>query len=222
MTNGALKGVEHFDSKAEVAEYIETMKGDMVATYFMPGFYMQNIRGMIRPGQDGVPTLIQPWDGDRTKVALLDAAKDSGTFVAGILSQDPKSVNGLYVQACSEWTTPNAMVEVLSKTGGTTVKFQQVPEDLFKSFLPPPVAEEMTENMVLVRDYSYYGPGQEKHKAASDKLLGGTKKKLHGRISWLLIDPGPGLRRGKLCTTICSSRTSILSCSLTGAMTVGA
>jgi uncharacterized protein YbjT (DUF2867 family) len=58
MTNGVLKGVEHFDSKAEVAEYIETTKGDMVATYFMPGFYMQNIKGMIRPGQDGVPTLI--------------------------------------------------------------------------------------------------------------------------------------------------------------------
>jgi hypothetical protein len=38
MTNGVLRGVEHFDSKAEVAEYIETIKGDMVATYFMPGF----------------------------------------------------------------------------------------------------------------------------------------------------------------------------------------
>lgn len=50
MTNGVLKGVEHFDSEAEIAEYIETTKGDMVATYFMPGFYVQNIKGMIRPG----------------------------------------------------------------------------------------------------------------------------------------------------------------------------
>lgn len=40
MTNGVLKGVEHFDSKAEIAEYIETTKGDIVTTYFMPGFYM--------------------------------------------------------------------------------------------------------------------------------------------------------------------------------------
>jgi hypothetical protein len=176
MTNGVLTGVEHFDSKAEVAEYIDTMKGDMVATYFMPGFYMQNIKGMINPGQDGVPTLIQPWDGNKTKVALFDAAKDSGTYVAGILSQDPGSVNGLHVQACSEWITPNAMVEVLSKTSGTKVAFQQVPEDVFQSFLPPAVAAEMTENMVLVRDYSYFGPGQEKHQAESDRILGGMKK----------------------------------------------
>ena len=38
MTAGALKGVEHFDSKAEVAEYIELTKGsDMAAAYFMAG-----------------------------------------------------------------------------------------------------------------------------------------------------------------------------------------
>lgn len=176
MTNGVLKGVEHFDSKSEVAEYIETTKGDMVATYFMPAFYMQNIKGMIRPGRDGVPILIQPWDGDKTKVALLDAAKDSGPYVAGILSQDPQSVNGVYVQACSEWITPNEMVDVLSKTSGTKVKFQQVPENVFKGFLPPPVAEEMTENIVLVRDCSYVGPGQEKRQPESDRILGGMKK----------------------------------------------
>ena len=98
MTNGALSHVEHFDSKAEVAEYIESIKGDMVATFFMPGFYMSNIKGMIRPNQDGVPQFTQPWDGAETKVALFDSGTDSGTYVAGILSQDPKSVNGLYVQ----------------------------------------------------------------------------------------------------------------------------
>lgn len=151
MTNGVLKGVEHFDSKAEVAEYIETTKGDMTATYFMPGFYMQNIKGMIRPGRDGVPTLIQPWDGDKTKVALLGAATDSGTDVAGILSQDPQSVNGVYVQACSEWITPNEMVDVLSKTSGTKVKFQQVPEGVFKCFLPPARRG---------RDGGEHGPGE--------------------------------------------------------------
>lgn len=64
----------------------------------------------------------------------------------------------------------------MSKTSGTKVKFQQVPEGVFKSLLPPPVAEEMTENMVLVRDYSYFGPGQEKCQVESDRILGGIKK----------------------------------------------
>ena len=37
LTNGVLKRVEHFDGKAMVAEHIETYKGSMTASYFMPG-----------------------------------------------------------------------------------------------------------------------------------------------------------------------------------------
>jgi len=178
MTNGALKHVEHFDSKAEVAEYIESMKGDMVATYFMPAFYMTNIKSSIRPGQDGVPTWTQPFDADKTQVALFDTATDTGTYVAGILSQDPKSVNGLYVPAVSQWLTPNEIVQTITNVTGTQVKFQSVPEKVWQSFLPMPekIAEELTENMVLVRDYSYYGKGAEKEQAKADeKVLAGAK-----------------------------------------------
>lgn len=37
MSQGKLKHVDHFDSKADVAEHIEANKGDMIASYFMPG-----------------------------------------------------------------------------------------------------------------------------------------------------------------------------------------
>ena len=179
MTSGVLSGVEHFDSKAEVAEYIEQTKGaGMAAAYFMPGFYMQNIKGMINFDKDkGVPTLVQPWDAETTQVALLDAAKDTGVFVAGILLQDDlKVVNGLRLQACSEWLTPRQMVDTLNRVANTNVQFQQVSEDTFKSFLPAAVAEEMTQNMVLVRDYSYFGVGKEKEQGRHDKILNGLKK----------------------------------------------
>lgn len=43
LTNGELSKVEHFDSKAEVAEYAEQTKGDMLVSYFMPGFFMSNL-----------------------------------------------------------------------------------------------------------------------------------------------------------------------------------
>ncbi len=189
MTKGVLKGVEHFDSKAEVAEYIETMKGDMAVTYFMPGFYMQNIKGMIKPGQDGVPTFTQPWNGSETQVPLFDSGTDSGTFVAGILSRDLESVNGMWVHAVSQWVTPNQIVETISKVSGTQVKFQSVPEDIYKGFLPEKIASEITENMVLVRDYSYYGKGQEKQQENIDKkVLGGAKT-----VTWnqFVKDNGP-------------------------------
>jgi uncharacterized protein YbjT (DUF2867 family) len=182
LTNGVLKHIEHFDSKAEVAEYIESVKGDMVATYFMPGFYMSNIKGSIKPGQDGVPTLAMPWDASETKVALFDTATDTGTFVAGILSQDPKSVDGLYVPAVSQWVTPNEIVQTITKVSGTEVKFHSVPEKVWQSFLPMPekMAQELAENMVLVREYSYYGKGAEKEQAKADeKVLAGAKT-----VSW--------------------------------------
>jgi hypothetical protein len=37
MTAGELKHVNHFDSKAIVAEKMEKDKGEMVCSYFMPG-----------------------------------------------------------------------------------------------------------------------------------------------------------------------------------------
>jgi len=132
LTNGVLKEVEHFDSKAEVAEYIKGMKGDMVVTYFMPGFYMQNIKGMIRPGQDRITTFTQPWNASETQVPLFDSATDSGTYVAGILSQDLKSVNGLWVHAVSQWIIPSEIINNITKATGTEVKFQSVPEDIYR------------------------------------------------------------------------------------------
>jgi hypothetical protein len=123
-----------------------------------------------------------PWDASETKVALFDTATDTGTFVAGILSQDPKSVDGLYVPAVSQWVTPNEIVQTITKVSGTEVKFHSVPEKVWQSFLPMPekMAQELAENMVLVREYSYYGKGAEKEQAKADeKVLAGAKT-----VSW--------------------------------------
>jgi hypothetical protein len=37
LTKGVLQHVDHFDGKAIVEQYIEQNKGEMVASYFMPG-----------------------------------------------------------------------------------------------------------------------------------------------------------------------------------------
>jgi uncharacterized protein YbjT (DUF2867 family) len=174
MTNGILSHVEHFDSKADVADYIEETKGNMVTTYFMPGYYMSNIKGTIKV-QEGVPTFALPWDPEKTHVPLFDTATDSGTFVAGILNQDPESVNGRSVHAVSQWATPNEIVETLTNVTGTKVVFRQIPEEVYQGFLPPSIAQELTENMVLIRDYSYYGLGAEKEQGKHDEVLADVK-----------------------------------------------
>lgn len=40
---------------------------------------------------------------------------------------------------------------------GKPATFSQVPADVFKTFLPAPVADELTENMILLEDPGYYG-----------------------------------------------------------------
>lgn len=50
------------------------------------------------------------------------------------------------------------MCEILSKETGKTVKYVQIPDDVFKSYLPDPLKEEFTEMFVLMRDWKYFGP----------------------------------------------------------------
>lgn len=45
LSNGALPGVAHFDSKAHIEEYIRQI--GIPATFFLPGFYMSNIPGRM-------------------------------------------------------------------------------------------------------------------------------------------------------------------------------
>lgn len=178
LTNGELSHIEHFDGKAEIEEYIESIKGGsgMVASYWRPGFFMSNIKGMIQADQStGLPTWKMPFSVEKTQVALLDVVGDTGKFVAGLLLADPKSVDGFQVNGVSEWMTPKQIVDTLSETGGTKVEFQEVSADEYESSLPPPIAKELKENMLLVRDYSYFGKGTEKTQEESNKILGDVK-----------------------------------------------
>jgi uncharacterized protein YbjT (DUF2867 family) len=194
LTNGELPHVDHFDSKADVEEYIESTKGgsDMIASYWRPSFFMSNVKGMIQPDPStGIPTLALPWELEKTQVGLLDAAGDTGKFVAGLLLADPKSVDGFRVNGVSEWTTPKEMVETISKICGTKVGFKEVSGEEYEGYLPPTIAEEMKENMLLVRDWSYFGKGTEKLQAESNKILGDMKLtswedfvKLNGPWEW--------------------------------------
>jgi hypothetical protein len=173
LTQGKLKHVEHFDGKAEVSQYIESIKGkDMLATYFMPAFYMQNFLTMAKGDEKtGEFNVALPFgDGDSTQVPIIDIENDTGNYVVAILLAGA-SVNGHSLQAVSEWLTPNQIVENLSSATGKKFNYRNIPEDVFAGFLPPPVAQELKENMVLVRDFSYYGLGTEKKQEEQDSSL---------------------------------------------------
>ena len=59
---------------------------------------------------------------------------------------------------------------------------------MFKGFLEPKmggyIAEEMTQNMELIGDYSYYGVGAEKRQEEADEVLykGWVKSRWEGYV----------------------------------------
>ncbi|KAJ9610825.1 hypothetical protein H2200_005602 [Cladophialophora chaetospira] len=177
LTNGELSKVEHFESKAEVAEYAAQVKGEMLVSYFMPGYFMQNLTKQFKPDDSGVLTLTLPWNAQNTWVPLLDIQKDTGLFTVGLLEAG-SAADGAYVHGVSEWYHPQGFVDELAKVTGKDLKFAEEPasvESIAK--IGNKIAEELQENMLLIRDWSYYGKGTEKEQAESDKfLVPGSKK----------------------------------------------
>ena len=154
VSGGKLEAIEHFDSKAEVQEYITSK--NIPASFFMPGFFMSNLKGTLQPSEDGNYTLTAPWHPD-TKLPMIDIQADTGKYVAAALLRGPSTKRILGV---SEWVSPNDLSAAVKEVTGKSVKFTEVPAEVFQGFMPGPHARELTENFVLIRDYAYYGPDE--------------------------------------------------------------
>lgn len=178
LTNGELSKIEHFDSKANVQEYAEKVKGDsLLVSYYMPAYFMSNLTGQINAGEDGVATLSLPWNAQNTWLPMVDIRNDTGLYTVGLFEAGERA-NGFAVQGTSQWLHPQEIVDTLSAITGKQVKFVEQPATVESAAkLGNKIAEELAQNMLLIRDYSYFGKGAEKKQAESDAfLLEGAKK----------------------------------------------
>ncbi len=151
-SKGRLPSVTHFDSKAKIEQYIR--KSGIPATFFMPGFYMENFLDMIKKNEDGSYTLALPVSGDKAKIPVFDTAQDTGLFVKTALKE--AAPNGRQILAATDYVTPNVLVAEFSEVLGKPANFFPAPAEVFKSFLPPAAAQELLENMQLLEDPGYY------------------------------------------------------------------
>ncbi|CAK7209579.1 hypothetical protein SCUCBS95973_000488 [Sporothrix curviconia] len=175
LTNGSLSHIEHFYSKASVSVYAEAEKAKtgLWVTHFMPAFFMQNIRSSVRPDPaTGVATWALPFREITTHLPLIDIVADSGKYVAGALALG-KAADGKYIQGVSQWTTPGEVAKTIAEVTGAQVVFKEISVEAFKEHLPMPdsAKTELGENMLLIRDYSYYGNGTETKQSDSDAFL---------------------------------------------------
>ncbi|OJZ79543.1 hypothetical protein ASPFODRAFT_213248 [Aspergillus luchuensis CBS 106.47] len=151
-SRGRLSHIHHFDGKAEVEEYIRQI--GVPATFFLPGTFMSSFKDLIHQQDDGSYLFTLPV-GDNARLPLFDAAGDTGLFVKAII-KNRGSLIGERVYGATDYYSPTQMVQEFSKVTGKVANFLTVPAETFKSFLPPPISEEIYENMELLADPGYY------------------------------------------------------------------
>ncbi|KAL8705610.1 MAG: hypothetical protein Q9201_001297 [Fulgogasparrea decipioides] len=154
MSGGKLTHLPHFDSKAEVMDYIRAQK--IPATFFHAGCFMNNILGAVQKGSEQ-NTLVWNLHPD-TNMPLFDASADTGKFVAGIMLNRDKTM-GKDVYGATGWYTPTEIANTIQEVSGKKTVFQEVPDEIFKRFLPEAVGQELMETFMLIKDFGYYGEG---------------------------------------------------------------
>uniref|UniRef100_A0A8H7NQ76 NmrA-like domain-containing protein n=1 Tax=Bionectria ochroleuca TaxID=29856 RepID=A0A8H7NQ76_BIOOC len=149
-------GVEHliFSSliNAAIEQYIRGI--GIPATFIQPGFYMSNYITQFRKNDDGSYTHAMPVDGEKARVPVFDAASDTGLFAKAAIKDSAPS--GKRILAATDYLTPNQIVADFTAATGKKATYKQVSNDVYKSFLPAPVAQELLENMLLLQDPGYY------------------------------------------------------------------
>jgi hypothetical protein len=108
----------------------------------------------LRQGDDGTYVYSLPFPST-TKVPLIDIASDTGAFVSAALLNLDKTLNKRILGLCGYYEAGQIVREFEEVTGKKAV-FNQVTYEQFRSFLPAPIAEELTENFRFIENPGYY------------------------------------------------------------------
>ncbi|KAL2201933.1 NmrA-domain-containing protein [Sarocladium strictum] len=157
-SKGKLPHVAHFDRKAEVEQYIRSQ--EIPATFIQPGYYMTNFTNLqlLRKGDDGSYSLAGPTGATTAQLPLFFPDDDMGKYtVAAIKKRD--SVLGKQIHAAADYYTLNRIMEEFSEVTGKQGQYAQIPHDVYKSFLPPPIAQEILENELLCEEPGFFAGG---------------------------------------------------------------
>ncbi|KAH8429666.1 NmrA/HSCARG family protein [Aspergillus melleus] len=151
MSKGRLTQLAHFDGKAEIEDYIRA--SGVPGSFVLAGFFMSNTFEMINK-QGDTYTLAWPVDPRKAQIPVFDVGDDTGKFVIAAINRGPSNER---ILAATEYYTPERLMAEFSEVTGHKAQAVQIPSEVFKSFLPPPVAEELNENILLLEDPGYYG-----------------------------------------------------------------
>ncbi|KAL2855964.1 hypothetical protein BJY01DRAFT_186634 [Aspergillus pseudoustus] len=151
--------VDQFDVKAEIEEYIRALP--LKSAFFAPGMFMSNLtRGMIpRKQGDGSYAIIGTND-PHARIPLIETAADSGVYAVPLL-KDPEAMDGKTMYAATGLYTFSEIVEIISRVSGETVRYVQIPREVYAGYMKEEMGARMAAMMRFIDEAGYYGPGTE-------------------------------------------------------------
>ena len=176
ISNNKYPGFVSFESKAEVEEYIRTLP--IKSAFFAPGSFMQNFSSNMAPRPVGDGTYaISGFVSPKTKLPCIDTVGDTGKYVGAILAE-PDEYEGKVFSASTDVWTFEEIAEAMSKASGKTVKYNQLPLDVWRGFLPKGSEGNLVGMFQWLEDFGYFGPN-------TDEKVAWTAKQARGKLTTL-------------------------------------
>lgn len=143
--------VAHFESKAEVTEYLKTT--GVPYTELLTSAYYDNFLGNVPFIRQDDGTYVFYQNTGSTPYAGHDV-KDIGATTAVVLA-DPDKYLGQTVPVVAEYHTMNDAATIISKVTGKTLKFVNVPDEAAAA-AGYPAAADMANMFAYYRDFPHY------------------------------------------------------------------
>lgn len=68
-------------------------------------------------------------------------------------------MRGKQIHAAAEYYTPARIMAEFQEVTGKIGRYVQLDHDVYKSFIPPPIAQELLENELLCEDPGFFAGG---------------------------------------------------------------
>ncbi|KAL4863586.1 hypothetical protein BDV12DRAFT_189587 [Aspergillus spectabilis] len=161
--------VDQFDVKAEIEAYIRTLP--LKSSFIAPGMFMQNFSTIMTPHkQDDGAYVIVGVTGPQTNIPVIEAVTDTGAYIVPLL-EDPEEMNGRVIYAGSEVSSFAEMAAAISKASGKTVKYQQIPGEVYAGFMKKEMGWKVVAMMKFIDSPGYFGPRTEEKVKESLELV---------------------------------------------------
>ncbi|KAL4961695.1 NmrA/HSCARG family protein [Aspergillus stella-maris] len=174
-TGGA---VDQFDVKAEIESYIRDANFPIGSASIAPGMFMQNLTTVMKPRKNEEGAFVIAGVNDpHTKIPMIDAAGDSGSYLLPILL-NPEEAKGKVIHASSGLYSYNDMAKIISLVSGERVQYVQLPGDVYRGFMHEEMGGRLVAMMSFINNPGYYGPGTEEKVGGTVEIVESVGGKL--------------------------------------------